>query len=108
MAIAAGVVGRALGAARVATIEVSPERGRMAAPEGRQDGVLRRRDSNASLSEQSGPEPAKDVAQRGRVSVHDEASSLCWLTLEMLDRVQGTPGPCHQFSLYVCIDSCCR
>ena len=43
MAIAAGVVGRALEAASVALKKVSAERGRMAARQCEQDGVLRRR-----------------------------------------------------------------
>ena len=102
MAIAAGVVGRAFGAARVATIKVSPERGRMAAPQGGQDGVLRRR--HASLVEQGGTEPANDVAQCGRVPVHGGASSLLRRASEVLDRVERAFRRRHQLALHVRVD----
>lgn len=108
MAIAAGVVGWALGAARVATIKVSPERGRMAAPQGRQDGVLRRRNPRASRVEQGGTEPVNDVAQRGRVPVHGKASLLRRRALEVLDRVERALRRRHQLALHVRVDRRCR
>jgi hypothetical protein len=64
------VVRGTLGTAMVAAIQVSSERSRVAAPQYLQDGVLGRCHPCAPLAEQRGPEPANDVAQRGRVPGH--------------------------------------
>ena len=71
MTIAAGIEGRALVAAAVALIDVSPERGRVAALEGMEHGALCVRHRGRPPLDERGAECADDVAERRRRSAHD-------------------------------------